>query len=627
MCGITGVFAFNGEGKQELKNLTSSVHTLSKRGPDFSNTYLTNRVGLGHARLSIIDTSSAGNQPFSDEADRFTIVFNGEIYNYTELKKGLQEKGHQFHSESDTEVLLHLYMEHGPSCIKQLNGFFAFAIYDSQDDTLLIARDRFGIKPLLYSFNDNYLVFGSEMKACMAYGIEREIDPVSLHTYLQLNYVPAPDTMLKGVKKLLPGQQIFIQNNQTEVSQYYQLPEKVIHSTELSYEQAQQQLKTVVDKAVQKRLVSDVPLGSFLSGGIDSSITSLVASKYTNQLNTFSVGYKDEPYFDETSYAKLVANKIGSEHTVFSLSNNDLFEHFYDILDYIDEPFADSSAIAVYILSKRTKQQVTVALSGDGADELFSGYNKHSAEFRARQKNITNSLIKWGHPVWKMMPQSRSSKTGNLFRQLNRFAEGLKLSDKDRYWRWAAYLNEKQAADFVQQQADQTTYNQRKAFQLEHLKSNDFNEVLKSDFRLVLPNDMLTKVDLMSMANSLEVRTPFLDHNLVEFVFSLPSEYKIDKNYRKKILQDAFRDELPSEIYKRPKHGFEVPLLKWFQTDLKPLIEEDLLSKKLIEEQGLFNYSTIQLLKHKLYSNNPGDAHATIWALIVFQWWWKKHMQ
>jgi asparagine synthase (glutamine-hydrolysing) len=313
------------------------------------------------------------------------------------------------------------------------------------------------------------------------------------------------------------------------------------------------------------------------------------------------------------------------------LTNNDLYEHLFDILDYIDEPFADSSAIAVNILSRHTRSKVTVALSGDGADELFAGYNKHYAEYNARKGSLTNLLLKAGGPVLKTLPQSRNSKTGNLFRQLDRYAQGLNMNEKERYWRWCSFTTEQDAwkalAHLTSSKIDKAAYGQRKKEILQYInKGGSFNDVLYSDMHLVLQNDMLTKVDLMSMAHGLEVRVPFLAHNFVNFIFSLPSEYKIHNGERKRILKDAFRDMLPAELFSRPKHGFEVPLLKWFQGELRSLITDDLLSDSFIRAQGIFDPGAINQLKKQLFSSSPGEVQARIWGLIVFQYWCKKYL-
>lgn len=631
MCGITGVFAFNLVGKFNKIHVTAATMALEKRGPDFQDIYIDEWIGLGHRRLSIIDTSEAGNQPMWDEGGRYCIVFNGEIFNFQELRKSLIDQGILFHSQCDTEILLKLYIREKEQCLNKLNGFFSFCVYDKMKQTLFLARDRYGIKPLLYLFDEDKFIFASEMKAMLQYGIEKELDYTSLYTYLQLNYIPAPSTIFTKVKKLLPGHFLKITRQKIEEHTYYEIP----YSKELNaypdYEKAKQKLKELLEQSVQRRLVADVPLGAFLSGGIDSSVITALASKHKPDLHAFSIGFRDEKFFDETEYARLVAKHFKTDHTVFSLSNDDLYTHLHSILNYIDEPFADSSAIAVYILSKETRKHATVALSGDGADELLGGYNKHAAFLRSMNPGWKENLAKGIAPLLRFIPQSRNNALSNKFRQISRFGEGMKLALPHRYWRWAGFSNETEAlcilSDAAKEKVLQEEYTSRKSKILKHLSpESTINEILLTDATLVLSNDMLTKVDLMSMANSLEVRVPFLDYEVVNFIFSLPAEYKINHNIRKRILQDAFRDLLPDPLYNRPKKGFEVPLLKWFRKEMKSMIMNDLLDDNFILTQGIFNPKEIKVLKNKLFSSNPGDIHARIWALIVFQYWWKKHI-
>lgn len=641
MCGIVGIVSKN---KQQLSFINDAVKVLSKRGPDNQSTKEFEILSLGHARLSIIDKSKSANQPLADHTKRYTIIFNGEIYNYLDLKEELIGDGVRFSTNSDTEVLLNLYIKYGELCLEKLNGFFAFSIFDKQENSLFIARDRLGIKPLLYYYDGSDFIFSSELKAIFQFKIDKTIDQVSLFNYLQFNYIPTQNSILKKVKKLSPGCFIKIKkiNDIDEIKEdsYYEIPynqEETIVKNAFNYDKSKEMLYNLLDESVRKRLVADVSVGTFLSGGVDSSIVSLIARKHKPDLQTFSIGYKDEPFFDETLYAEAVAKKIGSNHHIFRLSNDELYENLNDILDYIDEPFADSSAIAVYLLSLHTKRHVTVALSGDGADEMFSGYNKHMADFKARHPGIKESLVKTAYPLFRWLPKSRNSKLTNLNRQLHKFSLGANLSNKERYWKWASILSEEKAnyllkeeLIFNPQRLSDTAfeYKKRKEELLKYIRKNgDLNDVLYTDMKMVLTNDMLRKVDSMSMANSLEVRTPFLDHKLVNFAFSLPKAFKINADMKKKILQDAFKDELPVEVYNRPKHGFEVPLLSWFRNELKDRIENDLLGDELIEEQGIFNPAAIRELKLQLYSNNPNDAHATIWALIVFNSWWKKYIK
>lgn len=629
MCGITGTYALTEKGKEFHSKLDAAIATMALRGPDGSGKYLEGSAALGHSRLAIIDTSASANQPFLDVSGRYSIVFNGEIFNYKEVEAQLTN--FKPRTSSDTEILLQGYVEWGEKVLEKLNGFFALAIHDKETDELFLARDRMGIKPLLVYQDENAIFFGSEMKSLMAFGIPQEIDADSQFLYHQFNYTPYPETIFKNVVELEPGTWFSArrEGNQfkSQWSTFWCIPKPAAPKTKMSYEQAQQKLRELMEKSVQRRMIADVPLGSFLSGGIDSSIIATLAARQTDKLNTFSIGYADEPLFDETHYAEAVAKNIGSNHTVFKLTNDDLYSDLHDVLNYIDRPFADSSALPVHILCRHTRKHVTVALSGDGADELFSGYNKHAAEFRARNLGLKEQIVAALKPLWFLLPASRNSSFGNTVRQLQKFSEGVSLGAKDRYWNWASFNGEVGNLMKLDKVDSVQLENRKVALTSELGTTNDLDEVLYTDLHQVLRNDMLTKVDLMSMANSLEVRVPFLDHKIVEFACSLPEEYKITSTIRKRILQETFRADLPEMLFRRPKHGFEVPLLNWFKGELNSLITDDLLSKKLIDEQQLFNWSAIQALLNKLHSNDPGDSATHIWNLIVFQTWWKRYIR
>ncbi len=631
MGGITGIMAFNEIGRMHMIHLTSATKLLEHRGPDFQNTFVHKRTGLGHRRLSVIDPTSRGNQPMSDPEGRYRIVYNGEIYNYRELRQQLQNNGVDFSSESDTEVLLNLYIHHGTECLKLLNGCFAFAIFDLLKNELFLARDRFGINPLLYYQDKDKFVFASEMRALLAYNIPKALDYESLNLYLELNYVPAPFTMLEGVRKLLPGQYLRINSPEVQPHYYYQIPYPSMQSTLQTYEDQKEKMFSLLEESVKKRLVADVSVGAFLSGSIDSSAIVALASKYKNQLSTFSIGYRDHPFFDETNYAKLVSAKFGTRHTVFNLSNQELCDHLFDVWDHLDEPFADNSALSTYIISKYARQSVTVAFSGGGADELFAGYNKHLALNRSMSNSLTNSVIKTLAPLASILPKSRNNPLTNKFRQLDRMARGLKLSLPDRYWFWAGIVSKKEALAVLSAEVlvnlNQAAVEGRRqqVLKLIHPDSN-LNDILNTDMNFILPNDMLSKVDWMSMAHGLEVRLPFLDHNLVNFVFNLPVASKIKHGTRIGILQDAFREILPKELYNRPKKGIDVPLLNWMRTELQGVIEDEFLSNSVLQEQGIFDVNYVHWLKQQLFKRDPQDSPQRIWGLLVFQKWWQKYL-
>lgn len=627
MCGIAGIYAFTAQGKETLHCIDAAVTTLAKRGPDDSGTFVHDHIALGHTRLSVIDTSSLASQPFFDENNRYALVFNGEIFNFIDLRIDLEQKGYRFKSTSDTEVLLYLLIDEGVKALEKLNGFFAFAFYDRLKDVLLLARDRYGVKPLLYSKSNDVFLFASEMKAMFALGIDKKIDQTSLYQYLQLNYIPSPYSVFEHVQKVDAGYYLQLKKGEIVYEPYYHIPHPVPHEKERSVKQLKPVLYDTLEQSVLRRLVSDVPLGSFLSGGLDSSIIAALAAKHTKELRTFSLGYKDHPLFDETIHAEQMALFCGTDHTSFKLDEDDMFKELFNMLDYIDEPFADSSALPVYILSKETRKHVTVALSGDGADELFGGYNKHLAEYKVRHNSLFTKAVRLLGPVVSLLPKSRNSFLANRFRQIQRFNEGIQLSEQDRYFRWCSFIDETKAASMMLTSPDALLYQARKSNLVSDIGTRQgLDDVYAADVKLVLQSDMLVKVDMMSMANSLEVRNPFLDKEVVEFAFTMPSQYKIHAGQQKYILKETFGNLLPDFILDRKKHGFEVPLLHWLRGGLHDLLFNDLLADDLIAHQQLFDIHQIKKLKKQLFSSSPAEVHAQLWGLLVFQYWWKKHL-
>jgi asparagine synthase (glutamine-hydrolysing) len=634
MCGLAGVFAFTDNGRKALDLLPAAQAALAHRGPDAEGMFRSGMVGLAHNRLSIIGPSSLSNQPLTDASGRYTIIFNGEIFNYKKLREGLINNGCVFKTDSDTEVVLQLYILKGQEFLKKLRGFFAFAIYDALDLSLFIARDRFGEKPFLYYKDADGFLFGSELAALFSLGVPRELDYTSLYQYLQLTYVPAPASMVKGVKKLQPGHALFIKDGRVVATSWYKLPydsEKASQNI-LTYSQQQAKLKRLLAQAVEDRLIADVPVGAFLSGGIDSSIVVGLAAGHVSDLNTFSVGFPEHPYFDETHFAGLVAKKYSTHHTEVKLTADDLYASLHGMLDSMSEPFADSSALAVYALSQQVSKTMKVVLSGDGADELFGGYNKHLAEYKAVTGGVVANAVSGMEKLWELLPKSRNTFVSNKVRQLQRFAEGANLSPQDRYWFWATWQREDEALHLLRPEhritANNRLYLARKSRLLDCLNKNhhDLNNVLCADWHLVLANDMLPKVDLMGMANGLEIRSPYLDHRVVKFAFSLPASFKINRVRQKRILVDTFRDVLPKEILSRQKKGFEIPLQAFLHTKGKDIVQE-LLSEKFIEAQGIFCNAQISMIRQSITeSKSNGVAQTKVWTLLVFQYWWQKYM-
>lgn len=629
MCGIAGIYNSKKLEDSHFSKIENILSILKHRGPNSNGFFKNENTILCHTRLAIIDTTDAANQPFYDSSGRYLIILNGEIFNFKELKQNLQKNGITFYTQSDTEVLLNLYISEGEKCLPLLNGFFSFCVYDLKENSLFVATDRYGIKPLYYSFNNNNFIFSSELKAITAFEEKNKIDKISLKTYLHLNYIPQPYSILEEVFKLEPGKYLTIKNNVCTKNVYYHTEKKVSNEITTITKNVKDELKNLLEDAVKLRLISDVPLGCFLSGGIDSSIIAALASKHQQNLKTFSVEFKNQPYFNETEFAIAVSKMHNTNHTVITINNNTITQIFQEVLNCLDEPFADSSAIAVYALCKEVKKHVTVALSGDGADELFGGYLKHQAEYRARNPLLIEKTIALLLPFIKHFPQSRNNTFTNKIRQLTKFASSLHLSNEERYWQWAGNnypQNNLLNTNYYNFKSENLIFEERKkAYTSAISRNNNLNGVLLADQQMVLPGDMLTKVDRMSMANSLEVRTPYLDYRLVDFINSLPASLKINRRNRKILLVETFKEILPQTIYTRPKKGFEIPLHYWLTNELKEQIEFDWLNLKDIKNEDIFNIHEIEKLKQKLFSSNPENSTALVWAIIVFRNWHKKN--
>jgi asparagine synthase (glutamine-hydrolysing) len=521
-----------------------------------------------------------------------------------------------------------LYQEEGLEFLKKLNGFFALALYDSRNDTLILARDKYGIKPLLFLHNEDGVVFSSEMKALLEAVEPQELDHSSLRMYFRLTFIPPPYSIFKNIQKLIPGCYLIIQSGKVEKHCYFtpglnrQQPEKT-----LSYPEACTELHRLLHDSVERQLISDVPIGCFLSGGIDSSIISTLAAKYVTKLKTFSIGFRDEPYYDETAFAEIVAKKIGSDHISFSLTNDDLFSAVEGMLNYIDEPFADSSALAVYVLSGETAKHVTVALSGDGADEMFGGYNRHMAEYRIRRKPFSDVFLSPASFFLNVLPASRNGLLADTVRKTRKYLLVKGMSPAERYMYLSSFN------DFATVERMVISYGLHPDFEARWKSlsaeigntGKGIEDVMLSDMQLLLPGDMLPKVDMMSMAHSLEVRPPFLDDAVVHFAFSIPTEFKISGKNNKRILRDTFRQELPSEILSRNKHGFEVPMNTWFRGEMRPMIDRYLQSSDFIDKQKLFRHDVINAYVHKALTTKHHDLQSFIWSLLVFQHWYEKY--
>ncbi|MDX1651083.1 MAG: asparagine synthase (glutamine-hydrolyzing) [Brumimicrobium sp.] len=611
MCGIVGIKFFNEEPKKsDQKRVEEALKTQNHRGPDDTGILSTGNAVLGHNRLAIIDLNPRSNQPFIDETGRYSLIFNGEIYNYQHLKNDLLKKGVVFHTSSDTEVLLQHLIDQGEEGIKALRGCFSFAFYDKTEDALILARDQMGINPLLFAVENDSVLFASELTSFREMLSAWEIDHESLNYYFKFTYIPAPKTILRGVQKLLPGHYLKVKGKDLDFVRYFS-PEMKLN-TSLTYEEAVRTTREYVENAVIRRLEADVPVGTFLSGGLDSSIVSAVAADFKTDLNTYSVGFSESKFFDESEYAQKVAQHIGSNHHAVILDRKSVLYEMKNVLDSFDEPFADSSAIAMYFLSRAAREKLTVCLSGDGADELFAGYNKHKAYVKSLH---VNPLMKTAaHVFGSFNTGNRNSRWNNKVRQASKFKQLLNEEWPGKYWFLSSFISDDSRNELLKIVNDPLS-------KLD-LSDRSLNGFLLADQLFVLPNDMLKKVDIMSMRHSLEVRVPFLDVELVSFVNGIDQSFKLENGVGKRILRDAFKDLIPQEILNRSKKGFEVPLQVWLTEGWFDIVDKRWFDSSFIDDQKFFNKNAVQELKNKLFSSKPGESAIVIWAYIVFQNWY-----
>ena len=638
MCGICGKIDLTGKAvPQDL--LRSMTESFVYRGPDDEGFFFEGPVGLGHRRLSIIDLSSSGRQPMSNEDQTLWLVFNGEIYDFAETRKELVSKGHTLKSHTDSETVLHLYEEEGVACLKRLNGMFGFALWDARLRRLWLARDRLGKKPLVYYWDGKRLLFASEIKAILRDPeVPREIDFEALDLYLTLNYIPATWTIFKNIRKLLPGHHLLLEKGDLSIQSFWDIPanggepEAPSPSDSVPWDQCKDRLRELLEASVGRRLIADVPLGAFLSGGIDSSIiVALMARQSSRPVKTFNIGYEDLPSFDETRYAREVARFNSTEHYEFKLGYRDILDAFPKVLDNLDEPFADSSAVPTYIVSRETKHHVTVALSGDGGDELFAGYRMYLGEYWAKHYARIPSVLRENviAPFIQSLPDARDKPSLELIRRAKKFLRGMSLSFPERFCGWREIFPFSTRQKLLRRPPDRNFYLDLIRHAVEDKKGlfpeDGINLMLYLDVKGLLPGDMLTKVDRMSMANSLEVRVPFLDYNLVQYVFSLKGSAKLGAWRGKHILLETFKDLLPPLLHNRPKRGFEMPIGAWLRKELKFLIEE-YLHKDRIERQGIFDPRIISdmVLDHMSESQ---DTSWQLWNLIVFEHWYERYIE
>lgn len=606
------------------------IDAIAHRGPDDQGIYASPAgpgpgALLGHRRLSIIDLGG-GHQPLSNEDGSIWIAFNGEVYNYKELQPGLEKQGHTFRTSSDTETIVHLYEHYGTDCVKHLRGMFAFAIWDQNKRQLFLARDRLGKKPLVYRHESDRLLFASELKALLQVpGIPRELDRRAVDDYLTYQYVPHPQSILKGFSKLPPAHWALFLDGKLQVERYWQpayspTPQPVEFA---SIEDARRQLRETLTTAVQLRMRSDVPLGAFLSGGVDSTIIAgLMQSLSSRPVKTFSIGFRVAA-FDERTYAREAAQHIGSEHHEQVVEPSAL-KILPKLIWHYDEPFADSSAIPTMYLSEMTRREVTVSLSGDGGDELFAGYQRYQAvklgAWADRLPGFLRGLL--AAPLWQRLPAS--VRQNSKRRRFKRLLSALALEPRRRYLKWVSIFDDERRAELYSSDFRDSLQGHDSAeflFQAyTECPDRDFvTQTTCADVLTYLPCDILTKVDIASMAFGLEARAPFLDHEVVDLAARLPIEWKLHGRHGKQILVDTFADLLPKRIKTRKKMGFGVPLDHWFRGELRPLLEDVLLSTTSLN-RGIFRPEQVRRLVDE-HVRGLWDHSYRLWSLLVLELW------
>ncbi len=625
MCGIAGILSLTPDASVAVDELATLAAPLVHRGPDDEGCYVDpqRRCGLAFRRLAIIDLAG-GRQPLANEDETAWIVFNGEIYNFPALRRELEARGHRFRTHTDTETIVHLYEERGAACVERLHGMFALALWDARRGTLLLARDRFGKKPLTYVTHAGRLYFASEAKALLALpGLPRELDPQALHRYLLWQYVPAPYSIFRGFHHLPPGHRATWTAGRpadAPPEPYYRLAPAPFRGT---YADARAQLGPRLTAAVEKRLIADVPLGAFLSGGIDSSIVvGLMRRLGVSPLRTFTIGFPDARY-DETAFARLVARHFGTEHHEHVVTP--AAREVLDTLAYhFDEPLADSSAIPTYYVSRYTRQSVTVALTGDGGDEAFGGYDRYrAARLAARCDAWPRPLRTLLADAAGLLPHHRPRTWTN---RAYRFLRGLAAAPAERYRAWVQiFAPETLAALYRPVVAAALAFREPLdwfAALYDGAAGDAAERAARTDYASYLPYDLLTKVDRASMACSLECRSPFLDHELVEFAVSLPSAWRVGTRGGKRILKDWARDLLPPAVLARRKMGFGVPIGAWFRGELA-----DLLRGLVLAPDGLcarvFDATRLRAFTEQHISGRRNHEHP-LWALLMLELWYRR---
>lgn len=624
MCGITG-FVNNGSRAADSGILQAMNRCIVHRGPDDDGFYLNENVGLAMRRLAIIDIAH-GKQPIFNEDKTKAIVFNGEIYNFQELKKDLEALGHKFSTNSDTEVVVQLYDRYGADCVSHLRGMFAFAIWDELDKSLFIARDRVGKKPLLYSHRANGdLIFGSEFTALLAHpAISREVDFEAIDAYLSFLCVPAPLTAFKEIRKLEPAHWLRWKAGEIKTQRYWQpdFSKKI----KISEEEAIEETTRILRESTKLRMISEVPLGAFLSGGVDSSaVVALMAQESSQPVKTFSIGFEEQD-FSELKYAKIVAEHVGAEYNEF-IVKPDALEVLPILVEHYGEPYADSSAIPTYYVSKETRKHVTVALNGDGGDESFAGYERYAAMRLAEKYHKIPAFLRktFIEKAVDLFPTSELKRS--RARDLQRFVKAASLPRVERYFRWVSSIDRKAKSALYTAEFRRRigSYDAGDVIGNWFAKSNGsgiLDATLLTDQMTYLPNDLLVKVDIASMANSLEARSPFLDHNLIEFAASLPEKMKMRTMETKSLLKKAAARLVPKEVIYRRKMGFGVPVGNWFRGGMKDFVRDILLSERSLT-RGIVKPEMMRKYVDE-HTNAEKDHAYEIWTFLMLELWFQR---
>jgi asparagine synthase (glutamine-hydrolysing) len=627
MCGISGMLSFDPARPVPREILERMNAVLVHRGPDDAGIYCEGSIGLAHRRLSIIDLSPAGHQPMANEDGTVWIVFNGEIYNFQDLRSRLAGGGHRLRSRTDTEVILHLYEDHGVECLGYLRGMFAFAIWDGPRRQLFLARDRLGKKPLCYQRDARAFRFASEVKAILQDpGVEPRPDPAGISRYLTYGYVPAPGSAFQGVRRLPPAHYLLCRDGQVEVHRYWRLRrDRKENRPEPEW---CQEILARLEEAVRLRLVSDVPLGAFLSGGIDSSAIVALMSRAAGVVKTFSIGFQEREY-DELRFARLVAQRFGTDHHEMVV-RPDAVAVLPKLAWHYDEPFGDSSAVPTYYVAQMTRRHVTVALNGDAGDENFGGYERYVANLLAARVDrwpgarLLRHAVRRGLRWWPGPGQGRSFRS-----RARRFLEGLVEPPERRYARWFCHFYGDRKAElctpeFREAAGDGDALEVLLAAYRESDAPDFADATLGVDVALYLPDDLLVKVDVASMAHSLEARSPFLDHEFMEFAAAIPSSLKVRGRVTKYILKRALHGLLPEPILERPKMGFGVPIERWLRRELRELAWDILLSPRCLG-RGYFRREAVERLLDE-HTRGRANWHYLLWTLLMLELWHKTYL-